>query len=155
MFIKTFKLKKPNILAAAVLVTAVAALALIILTAWKFVSPAVYEMKTEAQRQDFLSEMGWEVSDEYDECKAVVIPEKFNEVYAGYNKLQKQQGFDLSKFKGKTAEVYTYSVKNYKGCEKDGHVKANLIIYEGQLIGGDVCSTELDGFMQGLKNGAM
>ncbi len=155
MFIKTIKLKKPNILAAAILVVAVAALVLIILTAWKFASPAVYEMKTETQRQEFLSEMGWEVSDEYDECKAIVIPEKFNDVYTRYNKLQKQQGFDLSKFKGKTAEIYTYNVKNYKDHDKDGEVKANLIIYEGQLIGGDVCSTELDGFMQGLKNGTM
>ena len=120
-----------------------------------FIKTIKLKKPTEAQRQEFLSEMGWEVSDEYDECKAVVIPEKFNEVYTNYNKLQKQQGFDLSKFKGKTAEVYTYNVKNYKGHEKDGEVKANLIIYEGQLIGGDVCSTELDGFMQGLKNATM
>ncbi len=93
--------------------------------------------------------MGWEVSDEYDECKAVTIPKEFNEVYEKYNKLQKQQGFDLEDYKGKTAEVYTYAVKNYGNKKQE--VRANLIVCEGQLVGGDVCSAELDGFMQGLR----
>ena len=93
--------------------------------------------------------MGWEVSDEYDECKAVTIPKEFNEVYEKYNKLQKQQGFDLEDYKGKTAEVYTYSVKNYGNKKQE--VRANLIVCEGQLVGGDVCSAEMDGFMQGLR----
>ena len=84
-----------------------------------------------------------------DRCKAVTIPKEFNEVYEKYNKLQKQQGFDLEDYKGKTAEVYTYAVKNYGNKKQE--VRANLIVCEGQLVGGDVCSAELDGFMQGLR----
>lgn len=129
---------------------ALALLEVIIVTVVRISSPAVYEMKSEAQRQAFLKEMGWEVSDEYDECKAVTIPKEFNEVYEKYNKLQKQQGFDLEDYKGKTAEVYTYSVKNY-GNKKAGGQGLILIVCEGQLVGGDVCSAELDGFMQGLR----
>lgn len=113
MFIKTIKVKKPTFAVIGAVLTALALLAVIIVTVVRISSPAVYEMKSEAQRQAFLKEMGWEVSDEYDECKAVTIPKEFNEVYEKYNKLQKQQGFDLEDYKGKTAEVYTYAVKNY------------------------------------------
>ena len=113
MFIKTIKVKKPTFAVIGAVLAALALLAVIIVTVVRISSPAVYEMKSEAQRQAFLKEMGWEVSDEYDECKAVTIPKEFNEVYEKYNKLQKQQGFDLEDYKGKTAEVYTYAVKNY------------------------------------------
>lgn len=149
MFIKTIKVKKPTFAAVGAVLAAVVLLAVIVITVVRISSPVVYEMKSEAQRQSFLKDMGWEVSEEYDECKAVTIPKEFNEVYEKYNKLQKQQGFDLEDYKGKTAEVYTYTVKNYG--DKKQEVRANLIVCEGQLIGGDVCSAELDGFMQGLR----
>lgn len=152
MFIKTIKVKKPNVLGIAIAVIIAAIIAVLVMIACKFSSKSVYEMKSETQRQSFLQEMGWEVSDEYDECKVVEIPEKFNEVYENYNKLQKEQGFDLTKFSGKTVEIYTYKIKNYTEKDNDGgEVICHLMVYEGQLIGGDVCSTALDGFMQGLK----
>lgn len=151
MFIKTIKLKRPKAGVVGAIVCAVVLIAVVIVTACRLTGTAVYEMKSEAQRQAFLKEMGWEVSEEYDECKAIEIPKEFNDVYTKYNDLQKQQGFDLAKYKGETAEVYTYRIKNYKGYEKKGEIRANLIVCKGQLIGGDVCSAELDGFMQGLK----
>ena len=69
-----------------------------------------------------------------------------------HNKLQKQQGFNLSAYKATSCEIYTYKVKNYKDHEGKGDVNCNLMICDNVLIGGDVSSTELDGFMQGLKN---
>ena len=151
MFIKTIKVKKPNVLCAAAAVIVICIIAVFILIACKFSKKTVYEMNSETQRQEFISEMGWETSDEYEECKLVTIPEEFNDVYNNYNELQKKQGFDLSKFKGKSVEIYVYKVKNYPGMEDKDGVNCNLIVCDGQLIGGDVCSTELDGFMQGLK----
>ncbi len=153
MFIKTIKIKKPNLLAAALLVVMICLLAVVALTAYKFARKGTYKLENEQQRQEFLKEMGWEVSDEFDECRQILIPEEFNDVYNSYNELQKQQGFDLSAYKGKSCDVYTYKIKNYKDHEDKDDVNCNLIIYENTLIGGDVCSTELDGFMQGLKNG--
>lgn len=148
MFVKSFKVKKTSfailIISAIILVFAVV---LAVIVGSK--SKVVYNLKTEAQRQNFFKEMGWEVSTEYDECKVVIIPEKFNDVYKNYNELQKQQGFDLEKFKGKTVEIYTYTVKNYP--DHENHIVANLMVYEGELIGGDVSCVEIDGFMQGLK----
>lgn len=152
MFIKTIKVKKPNLLAAALLVVIVCLLAVVAVTAYRFTRPTTYKMENEQHRQEFLKEMGWEVSIEFDDCRQILIPEEFNEVYTNYNELQKQQGFDLSSFKGKSCELYTYKVKNYKDHEGKDDVNCNLIIYENRLIGGDVSSTELDGFMQGLMN---
>lgn len=152
MFIKTIKVKKPNLLAAALLVVIVCLLAVVAVTAYRFAHPSSYKMENEQQRQEFLEEMGWEVSAEFDQCKQILIPEEFNEVYTNYNELQKQQGFDLSSYKGKSCDLYTYKVKNYKGHEKTGDVNCNLIVYKNKLIGGDVSSTELDGFMQGFMN---
>ncbi len=151
MFIKTIKVKKPNLLAAALLVVIACLLAIVALTAYRFAKKSQYRLENEAQRQEFLKQMGWEVSGEFDECRQVLIPEQFNEVYDNYNELQKQQGFDLSAYKGKSCDVYTYKVKNYAGHEDKDDVRCNLMICDNVLIGGDVSSTELDGFMQGLK----
>ena len=148
MFIKAIKIKKSSfmVLVAAVVIIIVAVVMAVVAGAQEGVT---YQLKTEKQRQKFLADMGWEVSEEYLECKVVIIPEKFNDVYEKYNKLQKNQGFDLEKFKGKTVEIYTYEVKNYPDHEKN--IIASLMVYEGELIGGDVSCIELNGFMQGLK----
>ncbi len=150
MLIKTFKVKKHGmaiILAVAVAVCVAVAVAVTVVGG----RSNIYTMKTEAQRQEFMKSMGWEVSEEYIECKATVIPEEFNDVYTNYNKLQKEQGFNLEKYKGKTVEIYSYRVYNYEGHENNECMVCTLIIYDGVLIGGDVCCTELDGFMQGLR----
>lgn len=148
MFVKSFKIKKSGfaVVAAAAVIIIVA---VILAVAAGADSRVVYTLKNENQRQSFLKEMGWEVSEEYTECKVVIIPDDFNDVYENYNELQKKQGFDLEKFKGKTVEIYTYEVKNYPDHKEN--IVANLMIYEGELIGGDVCCIEIDGFMQGLK----
>lgn len=154
MFIKTVKVKKPKVLYIALTLIVAAIIALLIMLGCSLSSKSNLEMKSETQRQAFLKKMGWEVSDEYDECKVVEIPAKFNEVYENYNKLQKEQGFDLLKFAGKSVEVYTYKVSNYysgKDKNKDEDIECHLMVCEGQLIGGDVCSQAVDGFMQGLK----
>lgn len=52
---------------------------------------------------------------------------------------------------GQTRKALDLQHKNYPGYEgADGTVQANILVYEGAVIGGDVCSTELDGFMQGF-----
>ena len=152
MFVKTVKIKKPGAALAGAVAILLCVIVVIAVIIGKIGNPKVYTLKTETQRQDFLKSMGWSVSEKYTECKVVTIPEEFNDVYEEYNKLQKEQGFDLEKYKGKTIEVYTYQVYNYKGHEDKDCMICNLMICDGVLIGGDVCCTELDGFIQGLKN---
>lgn len=102
-------------------------------------------------RVAFLKSLGWQVPNEPSEVVEITIPQTFNAVYNNYNSIQKAQGFDLSKFRGVRAKRWTYSISNYPGV-KEG-VRANLIVYNGMLIGGDVSSVNINGFMRGLKIG--
>lgn len=106
------------------------------------------KMTDTAAQTSFLRELGWEVSDEPIEFMEVQIPEKFDEVYTKYNEIQLAQDMNLSKYKGKRVMRYKYEIKNYPTGEEG--VCANLLIYKNKLIGGDVSSSKLDGFMHGL-----
>ena len=105
-------------------------------------------IKNNSQRVEYLNSLGWEVSEEPIEEQTVLIPRVFSQVYEDYNELQKSQGFDLEKYCGCEAIRYSYSVNNYPG--EEGAVIADLLIYRGKVIAGDVQSTSINGFMQGL-----
>ncbi len=106
-------------------------------------------VKTNDDRRAFLSQFGWETSEEPIKEKTVTIPEEFNRVFTGYNEMQKKQGLDLSSYKRKEVQSYTYEVTNYDGHE--GKVLANILVYRGKVIAGDICSAEADGFVHGLE----
>lgn len=103
---------------------------------------------TEEARAQYLSSMGWEVVSPAVSEENVVIPKEFSDVFNNYNALQLSQGFDLSKYAGKELKLYTYEVTNHESSDT---VFAELYIYKGKVVGGDVHSAALDGFMQGLK----
>lgn len=105
-------------------------------------------LDSEESRAEFLESLGWRISPEPLDVRQVVIPSDWNEVYEEYNRLQLQQGLDLNGYRGKGAEIYTYEIYNYQDGRQN--VVANLVICEGRLIAGDVCCTELGGFMHGL-----
>ena len=107
-------------------------------------------IKTNEDRVKFLSQFGYEVSEDPIETVEITLPEKFDKVYAGYNELQKAQGLDLSRYRRKTVMRYTYEVKNYDGYN-GGKVLANVIVYRGRVIGGDVCSADPQGFVHGFE----
>ena len=103
------------------------------------------DASTNAKRVLFLQGLGYEVNETATEIKDIVIPEKFSAVYEKYNNLQKEAGFNLENYKGKSAKVYSYSLQN------DAEKQIHLIICEDKLIGGDVASLKLNGNMTGLK----
>lgn len=98
----------------------------------------------------FISDFGWEVDPEPDEIREVIIPSQFDEVYENYNQIQLKQGYDLSEYSGERAKSWTFTVLNYPGFEDEEYIKINILIYNGKVIGGDVCSVKLDGFMHGF-----
>ena len=108
------------------------------------------KIKTNEDRVRFLSQFGYEVAEDPLETAEITIPEKFDKVYAGYNEIQKAQGLDLSKYRRKTVMRYTYEVKNYDGYN-GGRVLANVIVYRGRVIGGDICSANPQGFVHGFE----
>lgn len=104
--------------------------------------------KNSEERIGFLSQFGWEVQVEPIEVSEITIPSKFNDTYENYNNIQKEQGLDLSKYKNKTCIKYTYQVLNYKNAP--GGIRANILVLNNKVIGGDICSVELNGFMHGF-----
>jgi len=103
------------------------------------------------ERCAFLRQFGWDCSAEPVELVDVRIPSEFNGVYTEYNTLQKNQGFHLEKHSGTRVKRCTYEIYNYPG-EPEG-VRANLLILNGTVIGGDISSVALDGFMHGFAEG--
>ncbi len=98
---------------------------------------------THQKRIAFIEELGYEV-DEDASSKEIVIPYEFGEVYSNYNELQKKSGFDLYRYRGKKAFVYTYPFLYREDTE------LHLIVSEGVIIGGDVASVRLGGEMKPL-----
>ncbi len=68
-------------------------------------------------------------------------------VYNNYNNLQLEAGYDLSLYKGKDCIMYTYEIYNHPF----GKAFAHIIVYKGEVIGGDISSVNLDGFMTALE----
>lgn len=112
------------------------------------VSVSYSKIKTNEDRIKFLSQFGWEVDAQPIEEKEVVIPAEFDKIFAGYNQIQRAQGLDLGKYKKKKLMRYTYNVTNY-GTE--GTVYANLLVYRNRVVGGDICSSDAGGFVQGFE----
>ena len=110
------------------------------------------KVRSNEDRIAFLAQFGWEVETEPVESTTVTVPKNFDKVFAAYNELQRAQGLDLTGFGGRTVERYTYTVTNYEGYE--GTVLANLLIYRGRVIGGDVCAADSAGFLHGFARPA-
>ncbi len=106
------------------------------------------KIKTGEDRINFLKQFGWEVDEEPAEEITMTIPAEFDRVMNTYNELQKRSGLDLSKYRGRKVTRYTYTVKNYPNY--DGTVVANIIIYKNRVIGGDISSTDVSGFISGF-----
>lgn len=105
---------------------------------------------TAEERIAFLAQFGWSVDEEPLEVKEIIIPAEFDDVYENYNAIQKEQGFDLTAYCSQRVKKWTYKVKNYPGYEDSDCIRATLLVSDGKVIGGDVCSVELDGFMHGF-----
>ena len=104
----------------------------------------------DTERVQFLAQYGWTVSPTPAEVYEVEIPQTFDEIYETYNDLQRSQGFDLSAYRGMRVKRWSYDITNYP----DGiqGVRANLLVYNDKVIGGDVCSMQSDGFLHGFRS---
>ena len=56
---------------------------------------------------------------------------------------------NLEKYKNKDVTRYTYEITNYP--DYDGKVLANIIVYKNKVIGGDICSADVNGFLHGFE----
>lgn len=152
MFVFTAKLNKKRLMAAVIVFILIVAA---ILTVCVMKSAGAVEtlstssvVKTNEQRIEYLKNLGWEVEPKPIDEQTIAIPTEFSDVYQEYNLLQAEQGFDLKEYAGVEAVRYTYNVLNHPTCADQ--VVADIIVYRGRVIAGDIQSTVLDGFMSTL-----
>ena len=106
-------------------------------------------IKENSDRIAFITALGVEVKEAPTEEKTFRIPQDFDRIASGYNEIQKSQGLDLLRYKNKKVTRYTYEVTNYSG--ESGKVYANVIVYRNKVIGGDICSANVGGFIHGFN----
>lgn len=95
----------------------------------------------------FLEALGYQVKTIPVFSDEVVIPSEFDSVYEKYNDIQKAQGLNLEKYKGKTVLRYTYELK-----ESPEPAYATLLIYKNRIVGGDITVMGDRGYVIGLEN---
>ncbi|MCR5664373.1 MAG: DUF4830 domain-containing protein [Oscillospiraceae bacterium] len=134
----------------ALLIVAVAAAA-ILLTVWAVHASREKQRNaaTAQERVAFLDELGWTVDPESESAQTVLIPDCGEGAMADYNALMLSAGYDLNPFSGKSVEQYCYEILNYPGYT--GSVTAVLYVHDGRVIGGDIHTAALNGFMHELR----
>ena len=152
MIIVTARVPKRRLLAGGITVLcccAAVAAALILTLGGRAVtaSAEVKNIRTNDDRLAYLSGLGWQVSSQPIATEELLIPKEFDDSYAGYLKLQEDQGFDLAQYRGKRVKRYTYQLTNYP--TQDEPVQIALLVYKNRVVGGQIQSAS-GSFLHGL-----
>ena len=109
----------------------------------------VFADDTDSVNTEFLSQYGWIVTAQSVEQETLTLPDTPDDVYNNYNRLQHEAGLDLEPYYGLEVTRYTYLVLNYPG-NTDPEIRANVLVYDGKPIAGDIMTVASDGFMHSL-----
>ena len=110
------------------------------------VSYSYEKVRSAEDAANFLTQFGWEIDREPTEVKDVTVPNEFDKVFSAYNEIQKAQGLNLLRYRGKEVTRYTFRVTNFEGTTAP--VYANVLVYRHRVIGGDLYSAE---FVRGFE----
>ncbi|MBS7299355.1 MAG: DUF4830 domain-containing protein, partial [Eubacteriales bacterium] len=122
-------------------------LTILALTVFAF---SVFAKDINSNNIEFLASYGWIVSSTPTERTTVILPVVPDDVFNAYNKLQQEAGLNLNDYYGKHLTRYTYIVLNYPEITGET-VFANLLLYEGKIVAGDIMTVSSDGFMHSLN----
>ena len=100
-------------------------------------------------REKYLASYGWELDPDSEEEHCVLLPKTFEGAVSEYADMQTRQGYDFASYAGLECRQFTYTVTNYNGC--DSTVYATLYVKGTRVIGGDIHSAEIGGFMHGIR----
>lgn len=79
----------------------------------------------------FLETNGWEADPSTEQTEEIIVPETFSDFFETFNRLEKEQGFDLEPYRGKVCQKVSYHI------EREGKI-AVLYLYKGEIIGGEI-----------------
>lgn len=110
----------------------------------EMLQPATHKV----ERIAFIENLGYTVNhNQKEQSKQVEIPYIFSSTYEGYQQIQLKAGYDLKKYAGKKATLYTYNLI----YESRSDVYANLLVADNVIIGGDISAISVvDGFIKPL-----
>lgn len=116
------------------------------------VSASAYSSASSHEKRiAFLRQYGWDVEEDPVSVEEIYIPSQFGDVYSQYNEIQLAQGYDLLPYAGRCVKKWVYAITNYPGyAQSEAFIRATILVSGDRIIGGDVCSVELDGFMHGF-----
>lgn len=99
------------------------------------------DVRGEEGRLEYLSALGYAVSQSASEKTTEKIPEVFDASLESYNELQRSQGFDLKRFCGKKVTGYTYELTSLPDGRDMGSSKhlATIVVYKNKVVAADVC----------------
>lgn len=113
-------------------------------------SPSAQNIKNEKEARSYVEELGWVVEETPLGVQTLLVPEVLDESYEGYIQLQVSQGFTtLEEVTGEQVTQYRFRVLNHPTGEEG--VQVNILCYENTVIGGEVLSPQVGGFLHGLS----
>ncbi len=106
-------------------------------------------IRNNGDRVEFIEGFGIKVKENPVTEETFSMPDNFDRVIMGYNQIQKSQGLDLTKYRGKKVTHYAYEVTNY---DYEGTVYVNLIVHRNKIIAADISSLAGGGFVSALTD---
>ncbi len=98
------------------------------------------------ERTKYIASKGFEALEEPFTIEDVLLPEEPDEILSEYNEIQKNSGFDLSPYYGKTVKKYVYPLKD------EAETFVTLYIFEEKIIAADVAS-HTEGWQRPIDGG--
>ena len=86
------------------------------------------------ERIEYIASKGVKTAGEPFSVEEVLLPEEPDEILLQYNETQKNSGFDLSPYYGKTVKKYVYPVDN------ETETFVTLYVFEEKIIAADIAS---------------
>ncbi len=152
MFTKSLKLTKKRAVALLLALGVVLAAAVILRSSPRglFSVGDMLDVSQPEGREKYLASYGWEIEPESEQERTVLLPRSFGDgAISEYARMQTNQGYDFASCAGLECRQFTYELKD--GGGEGGTVYAVLYVRGTRVIGGDIHSAEINGFMHGIR----
>jgi len=113
-----------------------------------FAAGTLPDTSAETVCRAFLKDRGWQTAESFSEA-VIHLPETADATWKAYFSLQTENGFPMEAYVGRKIRHLSFRIENHPWGEG---VYANLYWCDGKIIGGDIMSPALDGFMHGLDS---